>query len=106
MVAAGPPAAGGGGAMPKPLGSLGIRGARMSFRGRLRVFFTIIVIVPMVAVALVLFTLTAESETGKADAGIAAALRNAFTLYDQASDRAEPVLRRVGNDDALRTALA
>ena len=78
----------------------------MSFRGRLRVFFTIIVIVPMIAVALVLFTLTAESETGKADAGIAAALRNAFTLYDQASDRAEPVLRRVGQDRALRSALA
>ena len=37
----------------------------MSFRGRLLVFFTIIVVVPMIAVALVLFSLTEDSEHGK-----------------------------------------
>ena len=51
-----------------------VRGARkVSFRGRLRLFFGLIVIVPMIALAVVLFTLTARSETGKADAGDLAA---------------------------------
>ena len=77
----------------------------MSFRGRLRLFFTIIVIVPMIAVALVLFALTAQSENGKADAGIATGLRVAFGLYRQGSDKAEPALRRVEEDVALRAAL-
>ena len=40
----------------------------MSFRGRLLLFFTIIVVVPMIAVALVLFSLTEDSEHGKVDA--------------------------------------
>src|ERR671937_1021038 len=77
----------------------------MTFRGRLRLFFTIIVIVPMVAVAVVLFSLTAQSETGKADAGIATGLRVAFALYGQGSDRAETGLRTVAEDGRLRAAL-
>src|SRR5436190_1585979 len=43
----------------------------MSFRGRLFIFFTIIVIVPMAAVAVVLFKVTSDSETGKSDSRIA-----------------------------------
>jgi diguanylate cyclase (GGDEF)-like protein len=78
----------------------------VSFRGRLLVFFTIIVIVPMIAVALVLFTLSEESETGKADAGIAAGLRNAISLYRDAADRAAPDLRRVAADRELGAALS
>jgi diguanylate cyclase (GGDEF)-like protein len=77
----------------------------LSFRGRLLIFFTIIVIVPMIAVALVLFTLSKQSETGKADAGIAAGLRNADSLYGDATDAAEPQLRRVTADRTLRRAL-
>jgi diguanylate cyclase (GGDEF)-like protein len=77
----------------------------MSFRGRLRLFFTIIVIVPMIAVAVVLFTLTARSETGKADAEIAAGLRNAFAVYDRDSGKARPALTVVGRDGELRAAV-
>jgi diguanylate cyclase (GGDEF)-like protein len=77
----------------------------MTFRGRLRLFFTIIVIVPMIAVALVLFALTGKSETGKADAGIAAGLRNAFAVYASDSDDARPDLRAVAGDAELRAAL-
>src|SRR4051794_34521746 len=76
-----------------------------TFRGRLRLFFTFIVVIPMLAVAVVLFTLTAQSETGKADAGIATGLRTAFGLYGGGSDRAEPALRRVAEDGTLRAAL-
>ena len=46
----------------------------MSFRGRLFIFFTIIVIVPMAAVAVVLFKITSDSETGKSDSRIAQGL--------------------------------
>src|SRR4051794_26429571 len=77
----------------------------MTFRSRLRLFFTIIVIVPMIAVALVLFVLTGRSETGKADAAIAAGLRNAFAVYHADSDRARPGLRAVATDPDLRAAV-
>jgi diguanylate cyclase (GGDEF)-like protein len=78
----------------------------VSFRARLRLFFVLLVIVPMIALALVLFTLTSRSETGKADAGISAGTRTAFGLYEEAAQRAEPALRRVASDRALRDALA
>ena len=78
----------------------------MSFRGRLFVFFTIIVIVPMAAVAVVLFKLTSDSETGKADARIAQGLQTALAVYDTSSSRARGALRPVANDrrfsDAMR----
>ena len=48
----------------------------MDFRARLRLFFVLLVILPMIALAIVLFTLTARSETGKADAGIAGGTRS------------------------------
>ena len=49
---------------------------RVNFRARLRLFFVLLVILPMIALAIVLFTLTARSETGKADAGISAGTRH------------------------------
>src|SRR3954470_11196412 len=78
----------------------------MSFRSRLLLFFMIIVIVPMIAVALVLFSITADSETGKADAAIAQGLRAAFAVYD--GDRAEAAdeLEKVARDPQLAAALA
>jgi diguanylate cyclase (GGDEF)-like protein len=78
----------------------------MSFRARLRMFFALIVIVPMIAVALVLFALTARSETGKADAGIASGLSTSLGLYREAADAASPALRRIAADDQLRGAIA
>jgi diguanylate cyclase (GGDEF)-like protein len=78
----------------------------VSFRGRLRLFFVLLVIVPMIALAVVLFTLTSRSETGKADAGISAGVRTAFGVYEEAAARAEPALREVASDRRLRAALA
>jgi diguanylate cyclase (GGDEF)-like protein len=77
----------------------------MSFRTWLRVFFFSIVIIPMVAVALVLFRLTSDSETGRADAGIAAGLRNAFAVYSSDAHDADPALRSVARDAGLKGAL-
>jgi diguanylate cyclase (GGDEF)-like protein len=78
----------------------------VSFRARLRLFFVLLVIVPMIALAVVLFALTAESETGKADAGISGASRTAFGVYEDAARAAEPALREVASDRRLRAALA
>jgi diguanylate cyclase (GGDEF)-like protein len=78
----------------------------VSFRGRLRLFFVLLVIVPMIALAVGLFTLTSRSETGKADAGISAGARTAFGVYEEAARRAEPALREVASDRRLRAALA
>lgn len=77
----------------------------MSFRGRLFVFFTIIVVVPMAAVAVVLFKLTSDSETGKADARIAQGLQTALAVYDTSSSRARAALRPVANDRRFSEAM-
>src|SRR6478672_2815738 len=78
----------------------------MSFRSRLLLFFMIIVIVPMIAAALVLFSITADSETGKTDAAIAQGLRAAFALYDDDRAEARDELARVARDPQLAAALA
>ena len=78
----------------------------MSFRGRLGLFFAIIVIVPLVAVGAVLWSLVAASEDGKADARIATGLRVAATEFRAAQRRATPQLRRIGGDRELAAALA
>jgi diguanylate cyclase (GGDEF)-like protein len=77
----------------------------MSFRSRLLLFFTIIVVVPMGAVALVLFSITSQSEIGKADARIAEGLRVAFAVYRQDRAEAVPELRRIARERALQRAL-
>ena len=78
----------------------------VSFRSRLRLFFALIVIVPMTALAIVLFLLTERSETGKVDAGIATGVRVAFGAYDEAADSTAPALRQVASDAELRAALS
>jgi diguanylate cyclase (GGDEF)-like protein len=78
----------------------------MSFRRRLLLFFTIIVVIPMVAVALVLFSITEDSETGKADAEIAQGLRSAFFVYNESRDDARELLDDVAGDADLADALA
>jgi diguanylate cyclase (GGDEF)-like protein len=61
--------------------------------------------VPMIAVALVLFSITADSETGKADAAIAQGLRAAFAVYDGDRDAAKDELARVARDPQLAAAI-
>jgi diguanylate cyclase (GGDEF)-like protein len=77
----------------------------VDFRARLRLFFVLLVILPMIALALVLFTLTSRSETGKADAGIASGSRTAFAIYEERAAAATPALRAVASDPQLSAAL-
>jgi diguanylate cyclase (GGDEF)-like protein len=78
----------------------------VDFRARLRLFFVLLVILPMIALAIVLFTLTSRSETGKADAGISAGTRTAFAVYEEAAAAAGPAVRAVAADPQLTSALA
>ncbi len=77
----------------------------MSFRNRLSLFFVLIVLVPMVSVAVVLFRLIADNETGKADEALAARTEVVVKLYAQATADAERELEAVGTDAQLGAAL-
>src|SRR5687767_2904987 len=77
----------------------------MSFRSRLLVFFTIIVVVPMIGVGLVLFSLTSDSEHGKVDARLAGGLRTTLGFYEEARLDARRSLERIARDDVVRGAL-
>ena len=77
----------------------------MSFRNRLTLFFVLIVVVPMVAVAFVLFRLIADNESGKADARLAATKGSAINLYREDFNRANVAAEKIGSDVALSQAL-
>jgi diguanylate cyclase (GGDEF)-like protein len=77
----------------------------MSFRNRLTLFFVLIVVVPMVAVAFVLFRLIADNESGKADARLAATKGSAINLYREDYNRANVAAEKIGGDVALSQAL-
>ncbi|MDQ3675322.1 MAG: diguanylate cyclase [Actinomycetota bacterium] len=73
----------------------------MSFRGRLTLFFIIIVIVPMVAIALLMTRLISESATGQARAAIAAEQNVAARFLKEERERAQVVLEDVVADDRV-----
>jgi diguanylate cyclase (GGDEF)-like protein len=77
----------------------------MSFRNRLTLFFVLIVIVPMVAVAVVLFRLISDNEDGKANARLAAEQTVAINMYADARERAGRSLARIASDEELAGAL-
>ncbi len=78
----------------------------MSFRNRLGLFFVLIVIMPMVAVAVLLFGLLGQSEQSMREADVGARYRVAERLFTEHRDRAERVVKDVAtNDTELRAAL-
>ena len=78
----------------------------MSFRNRLTLFFLLIVIVPMLAVAFLLFRLIDESETGKFETAIFQQQRAAKALFEGQIDLAGDALHnQVGRDEAFSTAV-
>ena len=76
----------------------------MTFRRRLQLFFTTIVIVPMLATTAVLFTLTAESKRGQSDARLAAGLELLLSLYEEAQELARDNVRPIAFDGRLTVA--
>src|SRR5919107_1034312 len=82
-----------------------VRDRLSSFRVRLRLFFVLIVIVPMIAVTFVVFRLSSDSEHGQADARVAARQEAAISLYYDARARADVLAARIGRDQRLADAL-
>ena len=78
----------------------------MSFRFRLRLFFIVIVLVPMLAVALVLFSVVAGSEQGKSDARLGQGQRTATGLFQALQRRAQTAAEAIGTDQELAAARA
>src|SRR5918995_3703519 len=77
-----------------------------SFRNRLRLFFMVIVVIPMIAVALVLFQIVTRSEESQTDAQLSEAQRVATNLYRESAPRANAAGREIVADQGLRDAIA
>lgn len=76
----------------------------MSFRTRMVLFFVIIVVIPVVAVGLVLSSLTGDSSVGRADSQLAEALTVAIAVFEESREQAVDDLDRVTRDEDLRAA--
>src|SRR5690349_17838637 len=76
-----------------------------SFRGRLRLFFAVIVIVPMIAVGFVLFRLVSKTDEGRIDARLSEAANGTTGLLVQDRQRAAAAARTLARDPGLAAAL-
>ena len=77
----------------------------MSFRSRLTLFFVLIVIVPMLAVAFLLFRLIDDSATGKVEAATAAQHAVVTRLFVAQTREAQVALKQVTDDRIFSSAL-
>src|SRR4051812_32797477 len=76
-----------------------------SFRGRLRLFFAVIVIIPMIAVGVVLFQLLDASDNFKLDSRLAEAQTGAQNVYKDKRREAVAALGPIEKDVQLATAV-
>jgi len=77
----------------------------VSFRNRLGLFFVLIVIVPMIAVAVLLFGLLGQSGNLAGDANVDARQKVARTLFADEQRAADRLLTTVGTDDVFSSSL-
>jgi diguanylate cyclase (GGDEF)-like protein len=77
----------------------------MSFRNRLRLFFVVIVIVPMIAVGGVLFTLIANAEKAKDDASVSANSESVVRFTDDLIAQGQLIGREIAVDRPFATAI-
>jgi len=78
----------------------------VSFRGRLTLFFLLIVVLPMIAVAVLVTQVTSQSGDGKADARLAAGMDAALALYTDEANAADQAANEFANDPAIAPVLA
>jgi diguanylate cyclase (GGDEF)-like protein len=76
-----------------------------SFRSRLRLFFVVIVVVPMITMAVVLFQLIVASERSQTDARLAEAQTVSQQIIRELETEAGEVAERIGRDQRLADAL-
>ena len=73
-----------------------------SFRGRLRLFFAVIVVIPMIAVVIVLFQLLDATDSSKLDASLSKAQNAATKLYETKREDAMVAARDVQTTSGSR----
>jgi diguanylate cyclase (GGDEF)-like protein len=76
-----------------------------SFRARLRLFFVVIVVVPMITMAVVLYQLIVASETSQTDARLSESQTVALGIYKEEQAQAGQVAEEIGRDQQLADAL-
>ena len=76
-----------------------------TFRARLRLFFVVIVVVPMITMAVVLFQLIVESERSQTDARLSEAHTVSLGLFKEEQAKATVHAHEIGGDQALVDAL-
>ncbi len=77
----------------------------MSFRRRLSLFFIVIVIVPMIAGAVVMFRLVIDAQRAKSDARLSQAQTAAAAVFDDAQRRSAAAGREIAQTPALAQAI-
>lgn len=77
----------------------------MSFRGRLTLFFVLIVVIPMVVVAALVVGVTNSSRNGKADARLDGGVHTALSVYRHELVGARRAALAIANDPALQAAI-
>src|SRR5215216_3283782 len=75
-----------------------------SFRSRLRLFFVVIVVVPMITMAVVLFQLIVASERSQTDARLSNAQAVAQEVLREEAAAAGEIAEEIGRDQALADA--
>jgi diguanylate cyclase (GGDEF)-like protein len=78
----------------------------MSFRGRLTLFFLLIVVLPMIAVTVLVTQIVTESTNGKADARLAEGLDSALAIYRDDAAAARSAAKHVASDPSVSSAIA
>src|SRR5215216_648073 len=78
----------------------------MSFRGRLTLFFLLIVVLPMIAVAVLVMQIVTESTNGKADARLAEGLDSGLTVYRDDAAAASRAAKQVATEPSVSAAIS
>jgi diguanylate cyclase (GGDEF)-like protein len=76
-----------------------------SFRARLRLFFVVIVVFPMITIAVVLYQLIVASESSQTDARLAQSQTVALGIYKEEQKQAGALADQIGKDQQLADAL-
>ena len=77
----------------------------MSFRGRLALFFLLIVVIPIAAITLLVVDVTNESQEGKADARLSTGLTTALEIYEDEVEAAGNALTEMLASPDIQAAL-
>src|SRR5262245_5330809 len=76
-----------------------------SFRSRLRLFFVVIVVVPMITIAVVLFQLIATADDSQTDARLGEAQNVAIAVHNEQEEQARRAAESIGGRQALSDAV-